>query len=601
MLNFPDLSHPLAKASNEVAFNQALIELAGNYLSENPHANLTDVTRWLPSVYPGALFRAFKSNYTRAHAHTLIKSMTEKSPVPTESSTVTCDPVPHPLDSEWRFTPQTTTELLQRMSRLSTPSTMWVGLGTPSILRAKDNARLNNKMILLDANPALARLLPRHVKTGTAIICDLIKDPIPAVAGELVVIDAPWYYEEMAAFLWASRQICPTGGRVLLTTPKVGTRPGIGLELRRLAEWINELGFVVERFEPDVINYESPFFEKNALRAEGIFGFPENWRRADLLTLRAKVISFAARPRSRGNRQCWQEIALGTMRLRILEGNSRGFRDPTLHALSVRNRPVNVSRRDARKKKANVWTSGNRIFNCLGSDLLLPIAQAVASGRSARETVEAVIGRPLRAIELARVDISVRQLKRLAQTENSERLAENQMLGCSIAGSKPHSVSDTLQVHGSFLPEMLGASSNVGIHVGVFVQPFLNFILEGTKTIESRFSITRRAPFEQVDTGDLILLKESGGPIVGSCRVSETWFYRIEPNSWSHIRREFAQAICAQGPQFWAAHAHTNYATLLRIEDVRAFTPINFLKKDRRGWVVIRPSQRRAGAFSHDA
>jgi hypothetical protein len=70
-----------------------------------------------------------------------------------------------------------------------------------------------------------------------------------------------------------------------------------------------------------------------------------------------------------------------------------------------------------------------------------------------------------------------------------------------------------------------------GIHLAVFVEPYLSFVLEGKKTVESRFSLNRHAPYEQVRDGDLLVLKKSGGPICGVCRVSNVWYYRLDPSS----------------------------------------------------------------------
>jgi hypothetical protein len=129
--------------------------------------------------------------------------------------------------------------------------------------------------------------------------------------------------------------------------------------------------------------------------------------------------------------------------------------------------------------------------------------------------------------------------------------------------------------------------TEVGIHLAVFVEPFLRYILEGTKTVESRFSLTRRAPFGKVEPGDVVLIKKSGGPIVAACRVAQAWFYDLDPSSWEDVRG-FAQPLCAQDPLFWSSRAKAKYATLLRIEDVRLLTPVTISKKDRRGWLVLR-------------
>jgi hypothetical protein len=126
------------------------------------------------------------------------------------------------------------------------------------------------------------------------------------------------------------------------------------------------------------------------------------------------------------------------------------------------------------------------------------------------------------------------------------------------------------------------------LHLAVMVEPFLRFMLDGTKTVESRFSVNRCAPYGRVGKGDVILLKKSGGPIVGLCAITYAWFYQLDPASWRTIRDEFGKAICAQDPAFWQERQSANYATLMRVRHVRTITPIKFEKRDRRGWVVLR-------------
>jgi hypothetical protein len=128
------------------------------------------------------------------------------------------------------------------------------------------------------------------------------------------------------------------------------------------------------------------------------------------------------------------------------------------------------------------------------------------------------------------------------------------------------------------------------LHLGIFVEPYLQYILDGLKTVESRFATRRFAPYQQVATGDVLLLKQTSGPIVGLCQIAHVWFYRLDPHSWQTIRTSFAQALCAQDPDFWAARAHASFATLMRVQHVRAIVPIGYQKRDRRGWVVLRPA-----------
>ncbi len=147
----------------------------------------------------------------------------------------------------------------------------------------------------------------------------------------------------------------------------------------------------------------------------------------------------------------------------------------------------------------------------------------------------------------------------------------------------------------SYLTHTLHSPMPFGLHLGIFVEPFLQYVLAGQKTVESRFSVHRCAPYQQVQAGDVLLVKRSGGGIVGLAQISYTWFYHLDPTSWQTIRKEFTQALCAQDPRFWQDRAHATFATLLRIHHVRSFAPIPFVKRDRRGWVVLQPANVQLG------
>src|SRR4051812_46290160 len=84
--------------------------------------------------------------------------------------------------------------------------------------------------------------------------------------------------------------------------------------------------------------------------------------------------------------------------------------------------------------------------------------------------------------------------------------------------------------------------SPFSLHLAVCVEPFLELMLNGRKTIESRFSAVRCPPYLRVNAGDVVLLKRAGGPVLGICRITRTWSYALDPSSWKDIRREFAQA-----------------------------------------------------------
>ena len=130
-----------------------------------------------------------------------------------------------------------------------------------------------------------------------------------------------------------------------------------------------------------------------------------------------------------------------------------------------------------------------------------------------------------------------------------------------------------------------------GLHLAVFVEPFLQFVLEGKKTVDSRFSVHKRAPYEAVRRGDTVLIKGSGGPVVAVAEVGQAWFYEIDKKALYSIKAKFGPLLCADDPDFWKSKIESCYATLIQFHRVEAIPPVPCSKRDRRGWVVLNPTE----------
>jgi hypothetical protein len=140
----------------------------------------------------------------------------------------------------------------------------------------------------------------------------------------------------------------------------------------------------------------------------------------------------------------------------------------------------------------------------------------------------------------------------------------------------------------SYIDNLKNQDCLYNLHLAILVEPYLTFILEGKKTIESRFASVKCAPYGSVKKGDIVLLKKSGGPIVGLCLVGQAWFYKLDELSLRMIQSEFSKALCALTPDFWEERKNKSYASLMRINNVKTINPIIFNKRDRRGWVILK-------------
>ena len=132
-----------------------------------------------------------------------------------------------------------------------------------------------------------------------------------------------------------------------------------------------------------------------------------------------------------------------------------------------------------------------------------------------------------------------------------------------------------------------GLSVGFAWHLAVFSEPFLSYVLDGTKKVESRFSVNRAEPFGRVKTGDIILLKESGGPVVGAAEVREVSFYTLNRDELERIRERFGEALRVEDEAFWDDRSSACYASIMRLDFITPFAPLPCEKRDKRGWVRL--------------
>ncbi|WP_438023419.1 ASCH domain-containing protein [Sorangium sp. So ce233] len=136
------------------------------------------------------------------------------------------------------------------------------------------------------------------------------------------------------------------------------------------------------------------------------------------------------------------------------------------------------------------------------------------------------------------------------------------------------------------------------VHLAVLVEPYLSLVLDGSKTIESRFASVRVPPYRSVEPGDLLLLKEASGPIVAASRACEVWFFRGVVDMRAALHERFGSALRDDVPGFWEERQHAKYATLIRLDQVaRLTTPLACPKSDRRGWVILRSREKQHNLF----
>lgn len=123
-------------------------------------------------------------------------------------------------------------------------------------------------------------------------------------------------------------------------------------------------------------------------------------------------------------------------------------------------------------------------------------------------------------------------------------------------------------------------------HLAIFTEPYFSYIKSGEKTMESRFSTNRIAPYAKVNKGDYIFMKRSSGKVEGFFKAAEVFEYCLDKSTFACIKDQYGEQLCVT-EAFWSEKMGARYATIIRISEYGELSPFDVLKKDMLGWVSL--------------
>lgn len=377
--------------------------------------SFAELVRALPGVTPGEAMRSVRR---LGYAPPAGREGALPLPLPDPRGNW---PVEHPLDFDWRFTAEAARFLIGRCpGPLDHPI---VFLGTPTLALEATRQGRTGRVSLFDRNAGLIASARASNANLDAFSIDLVWGaPVGMEDAVAALGDPPWYPEYIAAFLWAASRFTRVGGRVLMSFPPVGTRPGILDERAAALVQAARFGLRLASVEDGALAYRMPLFERNAFLAAGVPDVADDWRRGDLIEFVHVERVHVSRPVPPSPLLEWDDVAVGLVRIKCRSSRDSGFRDPTLRPVVPGDILATVSRRDPARASVDVWTSGNRVFSCAGPGMFRTIVSAIGDGEDVEEAVESAIGRDLSAQESLMVRRAAEQATELVQREESEVL-----------------------------------------------------------------------------------------------------------------------------------------------------------------------------------
>jgi len=138
---------------------------------------------------------------------------------------------------------------------------------------------------------------------------------------------------------------------------------------------------------------------------------------------------------------------------------------------------------------------------------------------------------------------------------------------------------------------MITQKTMANYHLVILKKSYLEAILGGRKTIESRLSKTRHSPFGQVRAGDKLFLKQSSGPVCAIATAAAVKKYEnLTPEQIFKLKERYNDQIKGSD-EYWQSKMGCKFAFLVWLEDVKSIEPVRINKKDWRAWVVLTEQQ----------
>jgi hypothetical protein len=279
-------------------------------------------------------------------------------------------PLPHPLDSEWRFEDATADALLAEAVARTRAGDSILLLGVPTVVMRALRSAADRRFVVRSEANVIGTALERATAADSRFVTEHI-DPCAAA-----ITDPPWYPELYDALLAEAAAACCDDGLVFSSAPPEGVRPAAADEWRAALASAERRGLELVEIRDQALAYRTPAFEVAAMRAAGLGVWLPHWRRGNQVIFRKSRQIRTPLPVTSPPAF---ELTLSGVRMRLLANPAAATRP--LSALVCHEVFPSVSARAVGRARANLWTSSNRAFVC---DPLVALAamQRIATARN---------------------------------------------------------------------------------------------------------------------------------------------------------------------------------------------------------------------------
>lgn len=124
------------------------------------------------------------------------------------------------------------------------------------------------------------------------------------------------------------------------------------------------------------------------------------------------------------------------------------------------------------------------------------------------------------------------------------------------------------------------------LHLGIFAEPYLTYMLDGRKTIESRFSKNKNLPYKKISKKDIVIVKKSSGNVIAYFTIQDVLFFDLNITPIEEIKNKYGSKLYVD-EEFWNHKKDSRYATIIIIDKLFKLVPFSISKKGMQTWIVL--------------
>lgn len=259
-------------------------------------------------------------------------------------------PLPHPLDSEFRFDDATAAILATALVDATRDGDELLLIGVPTVAVVLAGRNIDRKIRFLGPDNSVTSAVRLAFKDKRILLGQ--GDGRTAAAA---LLDPPWYRDAMRDLIRVSASGCRPGALLNLILPPVGTRPEVTADREACLGFAQAAGLkATGRGGP--VSYRTPLFELSAMERQGIARLA-NWRRGEAMEF---VVASDAPPFAKWVQPRSPEFMVGGIRLKLVPGTAPGADE--LVPMGLHEVFASVSARAPGREAATLWTTTNRAF-----------------------------------------------------------------------------------------------------------------------------------------------------------------------------------------------------------------------------------------------